>query len=502
MHNAFPLARARAVAVPLAICAVLAALALYECTFHAVGLDQGGWSYEGWAWEAHGAAPYSGTMDNKTPGIMMLYAIFVRYFGITIWPHAVTATAALAGTALLLFALARRLHDETAAVFSMLLFALTTTLPSYNGVLYVEPMVALFSTAAFYLVLTLSGGEKPAGNGRLLLAGVSAGMAILFKQTAIFDALALCIISGKLALGRGGRMAEAARGIAIILAGLALATLAGLMPLLASGTTLRQYWEGGWLLLLKPGTAASLTNRIYTFVLVWAGIGLKMPLFYPLVLLFILLRTRLRQASVPWGCLLVWVALTFVGVNASGRLWGHQVQEILPVLTLIAGIGLSAAIQAVNAEKPQRRACIAWGLTAICVLWAPVELFDVTCQRIDRELKSEAPPPDNRKLLGLWLHAQIPSTDPVFVWTRDAGAIYAYAQRLAPSRYYNNHFGSNAEAMVEVQQAIERQPPQYVVLEKKPYPPIPHDLQQWIEDHYSPSEERFGYVILKRSTRE
>ena len=46
---------------------------------------------------------------------------------------------------------------------------------------------------------------------------------------------------------------------------------------------------------------------------------------------------------------------------------------------------------------------------------------------------------------------------------------------------------------------LQRQSPQFVVVQKKPYPAIPAWLQEWIDRDYVQLDERFGYVILKKS---
>ena len=139
-------------------------------------------------------------------------------------------------------------------------------------------------------------------------------------------------------------------------------------------------------------------------------------------------------------------------------------------------------------------------LATICVLWAPIDLFDAACYRIYMQSKGETPPPDNQKLLGLWLKEHVSPADPIYIWTRDAGSIYAYAERTAPSRFFHNHFAGNADAMAEVRAVLDRRPPQYVVVEQKPYPAIPAWLQEWIDRNYVPHGEVAAYIIYRRSS--
>ena len=490
----------RTVSHPLAIVVLLVALSLYESTFRKVGRDQGVWTYMGWVWEAHGIAPYSGSMDNKTPGIHMLYAIFVRYFGIGIWPHAVASAAACMVAALLIYALARRLYDRTAGALAALLFALTVTSPALDGALYVEPFVILFSTFSFFLILTPRGATQPAGSGRLVLAGLSMGCAIAFKQTACFDALALLIVSGVIARKRGEHSAGVVRGLALITAGLGISTLLCLVPLLSSGTTLYQYWEGGWVLLLKPGTAAKLANRIYNFVCVWGGMKARLPLFYPLLLLFVLQRERLRLVAVPCGCLLLWLGLVFVGCNASGQLWGHQVQQILPVLAVIAGI----ALERHDASR-------------LCRTVAPPHLRTVGVRHGTRSLGTD------RSLRGRVLAdlLEIERRNPT---RRSAEALGALAQRACSPHGTDlrlvsrcgrhlclrgkscalavlpQSFCGQRGAVAEIQAALQRVPPHYVVVEREPYPAIPAWLQEWIDRNYTPRDKVLTYEVYQRNS--
>ena len=97
----------------------------------------------------------------------MLYAITVRYFGISVWPHAFAAATGCIVTALLIRALALRLFDRTAGALAMLPVRRSRSRrPYWTGLLYVEPFVNMFSTLSFFLPRCPAERRSRAGGGQ------------------------------------------------------------------------------------------------------------------------------------------------------------------------------------------------------------------------------------------------------------------------------------------------------------------------------------------------
>ena len=84
---------------PVVIAAFLAIALVVGNWYKKVGRDQGIWTYIGWAWQAKGVAPLSGAIENKPPGIYLLYAVSTRFSGVTTWFHAIAGTMALVAAA-------------------------------------------------------------------------------------------------------------------------------------------------------------------------------------------------------------------------------------------------------------------------------------------------------------------------------------------------------------------------------------------------------------------
>ena len=79
------------------------------------------------------------------------------------------------------------------------------------------------------------------------------------------------------------------------------------------------------------------------------------------------------------------------------------------------------------------------------------------------------------------------------------GAIYTYADRLAPTRWFNNIFWANPRVGREFTRSSQAAP-RYVVFPKSNYPPLPAWLAERAAHDFAPRYEEMGYVICGLKT--
>src|SRR5438046_1360445 len=98
-----------AVSRPEYCCLAAISLLIFVTTFgwrHATG-DEAVWHYIGFSWVKLGVPPYRGTVDNKGPGIFLLYALSSLLFGVNFLIPRIAGWIAELVTALALYHLGR-----------------------------------------------------------------------------------------------------------------------------------------------------------------------------------------------------------------------------------------------------------------------------------------------------------------------------------------------------------------------------------------------------------
>jgi len=458
-----------------------------------IGRDSGVWTYVGWLWREYGLPPYTGAVDNKTPGIHMLYALSIRYFGLTIWPHAVLGGAAVLGAGSLLYAMAARLCNRFAGAVTMVLFCFAMAWHSLNGPLFVEPFMVFFAVLAFALVVFSADSASPRTRALgALLAGMAGGFAVGFKQTALLDGLALLVLFILLARRRSDGPGRIASGAGLIIAGAAIATGLTIVPLLLSGGSLADYWDGAWLTLLR-GSGASAARRLYEFVRAWGAS--KMMLFYPLIVLFVAQRKRLCAWGVPVAGLMSWLVLEFMAANASGCMWGHQIQGVLPTFALTGGIAAAGVLDLVGGrDQAARRRLARLLLVLFAFMWLP---YEVVVKKAD--LFYFERPEDQTRPMAAWVRENVPVDEYVYAYDRSAGTVLALAGRRSPSRHFHNHFMESPVIAGEVQRDLAERPPAVVLIANDTLPTPPQWLYEMIEREYSSLGEMYDYQVFERS---
>tara|TARA_R110002073_G_scaffold159955_2_gene315427 strand:+ start:30095 stop:31582 length:1488 start_codon:yes stop_codon:yes gene_type:complete len=301
--------------------------------------DESLWMYIGNLWNNKGIPPYVGAVENKTPGIFILFAIsdyltsgnvfFVRGLGVV----------ATMFTALFLYGICAKIYNKTAAVISLYVFGFITCWQLMDGFAFAhtEVFMILFSTMSFYALMQSQFSKK--NIIWLFLVGLSMGIAITFKQIAITTAFALLVVF--LVLNKEKPFLYLLNRVLIIVFGISFSTFLSFLVLYFYGVSFYDYLEGAWLILFNSGSKVTNISEHFTNF-INALVFSRLVFFYPIIIWFLWKKNFLNHSHKM--LLILWLLFDFVGVNASGYYYGHQLKQMLPAFSIIMAISISFLI--------------------------------------------------------------------------------------------------------------------------------------------------------------
>ncbi len=452
-----------------------------------MGNDEGIWNYIGQLWSNYSIPPYTGAVENKTPGIFFLFALSNSLFGMNYWFPRLVAVVAIVITALFLYLIGRRLYNHTTGTLCAYIFGLSMTWRLMDG-LYTsqtETFMVLFTVIAIYnLILALQTDRFY--KRYFLLIGFFLGAAISFKQIAIFSGLFVviaCVLIKPFRLN-----------IIRVYLWIALGTIACILlswlPLWFFNVSFMDYIDGAWLILLKSGSSLAPENRLIYFLGAWKR--LSIALFYPFLFLFFINWRLLLEKNIPVVLLTIWLGLDFIAINLSGYYYGHQFKHILPVFSLITAITLSVLLDKLIKENKFR-----WRLQLLMVvllLWAPHGAF------MDRLRPWLAESQKEYRELGLWLKENTTPDDYIYIWGAKGNTIQAYSERRSASEYFNSIFVYIPGALEELVRDLRLNCPKWILIDRDSRYDTP-DFFTDVLDDYSLVSRECGYDVYKIALR-
>lgn len=445
--------------------------------------DEGLWSYVARVWLDHGITPYTGAVENKTPGIFELYAISYFFFGLDVFFVRFLGILAILGNMFLLFRIGKQLRSRLAGVLAMYVFGLTATWNLLNGMAasYTETFMCFFITLSFYFLI------HPFKNIRshwlLLLSGIAMGLAITFKQIAIVSIFPLLFFV-LVVFYRDKALKTKLWSLCMIGFGIGTAIVVTMIPLFFYGVTMGDYVDGAWLILLNSGSRSSLVDRMYGFMNTW--FESRIVIFYFVFLLIAIFPKFLKK---PYFIgLLVWMFFDFLGVNASGNLFGHHIKQLMPSLALITGILLDKVVVVMKVDESYKKMS-RFIMVLIMILFPYQELV------INGYVKGY---PDPEKEIALWMKAHTTEQDFVFGYGDLVGSVMAYSERLSPSKFYNATFVQSAQDWAIFMADMKRNPPKFIVADTRK---TKYLMNEEIKADYTFYGCKFGYDIYIHSSR-
>ncbi|MHC4418780.1 MAG: ArnT family glycosyltransferase [Planctomycetota bacterium] len=460
-----------------------------------MGPDEGMWGYMARVWSENGIVPYSGTIDNKPPGILLLYYVSHSLFGTNVWFPRMVGILASFATSLCLYWIIRRLANHTAAIIGVVFYICLMPSKTFHAVstAYTETFVIFFATLSFVLIIQSNDLKGWRHYLAIAASGFSIGSAIVFKHVALLDAVAMFILAGYFlkASGRGRSIAQA---FGLMLLGILVANTVSLVALLVNGGSLPDYLRMAWIYLLEGRESEiGIIQRLANVMPAWSHNGLIIP--YLGIVGFILTRKKLRQRRIPVAALLAWLGLDFIGVNAAGTYYQHQYKQILPPLCIVCGISFEFLAQQLGVMGQEQtffktKDKIVLGIIlAILTCYVPfARNYSKGIQKIFR------PEEDTNRQLASYIKQISATDDYIYIYQKYKDPILSYSDRLAPSQYFNTYFLSYPGAVQQVQRDMEEKAPLFILLEQSKN--APEWLREVVDKKYVKLEERDNFDIF------
>lgn len=414
--------------------------------------DEGIWHYIGRLWIDNDMPPYKYSIENKNPAIFELYALSDYLFGSSYMFVRLLGIFAVILSMNIVRKISELLHSKTAGIYVLYIYGLTSAWYLLDGQWpsVTENFMCLFYCLAFYYLIK-SGNHKKK-NYFLFLTGIFTGIAISFKQIALFGLLGLLIyylinqFSNK-------SLSQHSKSIFLIAIGTLFSSVIFLLPVFFSGVSLKEYFDGAWLILLNPGSSNSIVERLYLSIDVW--FESRITIFW-LIIPMLMYQKDLIKKRYFIG-LLSLLILDFIGANASGNFYGHQIKQIIPSISIITAILLSQITIKLNKNITQFKTNVWIMIISIIIL-----LFPYHNVIINGYFSGF---PDNEKELGLWIKNNSDETDYIYVVAQGgSGPILSYSERVSASKYINIFFTRPNHIKEQVLLDIASNKPKYLIV--------------------------------------
>lgn len=456
-----------------------------------VYVDEGTFHYLGWLWSSGAALPYKEAIENKPPGIFILFGLMEQNYG-TPYPYVrFAAIGCIVGGAVLLYTVLQRIVRPAPALLAASLYLLAATNQTTS------PYAAM--TTPFMVFFTVAGLAAAAGcRGRFapaLLAGVCCSLAISFKQAALFEGalLGMCCATGWPFEPPESRRFRPLPAIGWALGWLSVQGATGYV--LATHGILVDYIQNGWLGCAAPGTSAptSAGKRDHLMrTLTWFATYVTPILAGPIAIAGAVRRPSLSDRALT--CFGVAWVLVASPMAIGGWSWAHRFVQLFPPLAFLTALALQMLWEAATAAergKPPGNPTVATAVTA--QIWVVVGLSVlIGAQRWERFTETK-PTFDWMRCIQVIQERTTPQ-DRIYVmpwWDQ----VYATSKRVGVTRYINRSFLGKPGALDEVRQVLETTPPRMVVLAAlKPQPytmeyfgaEMGYEVQEyydWLEDY-------------------
>ena len=409
----------------------------------------------------HGKVPYRDLFDNKPPLVYAWYSVSFWIFGESVIAPRLVAAFFLSLTGVAVFHQAKLVLPRGAAWIAAFLFALSTGLP----------WVALHANTEAYMLLPLVSslmfftmGMKREENRWFFIAGLLAGLAIMTKQVAMWNLLALAMVTliwHRRTAGTGWRAIAPTfwlfAGSMLSLAGVAL-------PFAMSGA-------------LNDFLYANLSyNWVYvgflSFAQRLANMGYGTLFFCVVAAPFVagaltgLVIVWRRRAAVTDYVLILWAFASAIGVASGGRFFPHYFLQLMPSLAVLSGVVVyDRFVNGRNHVLHKPAWMIAVALIAISIgstavlYFAPTQAEEDVVSSVYYQKEWE----QSSQSLGLYIKSETGPHDVIFNYGREA-QVYFYADRQPAIPYfYDWVLQFNAVPMQDILAKLEVARPAYII---------------------------------------
>lgn len=408
-----------------------------------------------------GKVPYRDLFDNKPPLVYLWYAIGFALFGESVIAPRIVAAIFLSLTAVLLYKQARLVLPMGAAYSAAILFAISCGLP----------WVALHANTEAYMLLPLVGsllfftyGMKDGRLQSFFIAGLLAGLAMMTKQVAMWNLLALAMVVLVWYRRTEGMSWRAVAPAFWMFAGAGISLAIVALPFALTGA-------------LDDFLYANLSyNWVYVGFLSWAerfsNLGYGLLFFCAIAAPFVagavagLVVIWRRRAKATDYVLIVWGLASAIGVASGGRFFPHYFLQLMPSLAVLTGIVIYdrfANGQNVVLSRPAWMVSlflivVSVGTTAVLYL-APIEAEHQVVSRVAYQKEWE----EHSRDLGEYIKLRSNPDDLIFNYGRES-QVYFYADRQPAIPYfYDWVLDYDKDALPKVMEDLEATKPVYVI---------------------------------------
>ena len=434
----------------LALGLVVLSLSLRAPSFIDVPLDrdEGAYALIAQQW-ARGATLYRDYFDHKPP---LIYGAYRGIFAVAGERLAAVRTAfalANAFTALVCAGIVWRLtagRQLVAALLTAVAACIFLNSPLVQGeTANTETLMVLGTACAAWLI-------SQAARGRIAatLAGVCAGLALLAKPVALCEAAFFAIWLATRASPGPTQARRFIAGVVLpsLVCGLYALGHAALVPSIDAVLFYNLRYAGAAAVPLWARLAALPIDYGVPLALLWAGVaGCTL--------------TVLRSGPQPANFALGWTAAALVGTLASGRIYDHYYQQLIPPMAV--GLGITAA--AIGQLTRSRGARIAYAIAVAVGLWPPI-----TAARNFAAYGRVHSCADWQPRLAAVIRSLTAPDDRLFIWGAEPYLNFA-AERRPPNRFIykypllsNNQAGR--DAWLELLSTWNARPPAVIVVVK------------------------------------
>lgn len=413
----------------------------------------------------NGQIPYRDLFDHKPPLLYGWYVLSFLLFGEDKASPRLLAALAMSATALLVYAQARLWVGSRSALAGAGLFALSPALRLFNNEATGEMFMVLPMTASLLLFTRALGGRQA---WWFAAAGVAGGIAMMTRQTAAWNLVALVLFTALYGWRDGLRGLRLFSAPAVVIAGAAAVVAVVLAPFLLTETldslldaNVRFNLQYGALLSSGERTARFLERSLVFFPMLAAplaaaaGVGLL---------------TVMRRRAWPGDVLLAtWAIASAAGVASPGWFFMHYFVQLFPAMALLAAVAFAGLGRAL----PVRRRTVA--LLAVASVYAAVSAVAVwqalpaytSGSVVERQMVKRFGGSTDREvaspLVADYLRAHAGPDDSVYI-VGHTSPIYFYADLRPAARYfYPTALLIDGRRLDETVEALRKEKPAYIV---------------------------------------
>lgn len=422
-----------------------------------------------------GQMPYRDLFDNKPPLVYAWYALSFVLFGEHVVAPRILASVLLSLTTLSLFSQARMVFPKTVAYLAAGLFGLSTGLP----------FVALHANTEAYMLLPLvtslvafTVGVRRGGIRWFLLSGALCGAAMMTKQVALWNLVALVGVAAALRWKTDGFSLRTFRSSACLIAGAAASVGLVAVPFALTGSLDELFYANvsyNWLYL----GVLSYSERLVDFASGTAYVAAAAaPLAGGAIWGFL---TVVRRRKQPLDYLiLAWALASAAGVSTGGRFFPHYFLQLMPAAAVLTAL-VVYEIATKRRVAPIGKPALAVGLLMVVVSLGTIGVMYLAPraaeQRLAESVAEQEEWESNSRQLGAYIAARTGPDDEIFNFGREA-QIYFYADRRPAVRYFSDWpFWWDEATLYGTIKALRSTKPAYII--DTAQPPLFADYAQY-----------------------